>query len=216
MCRALNASLYSSSRNLGVPQNATPNLARPASSGHDLCGNFRTHEPANKTVSAHHSTHENIHERCLHVRSVQETAQQQHNTLCTAWKTHVTSAVVVARTTSHKQLNTHKCFECGTAGPRTSTAACPIAALSSAGPTCRGTSRARWGSAWILRRFAMLPLGSSSKSAAAGVAGAAGAPRAAQGVLVWAMSSCVSGRAMVSPGRHQPGRCKRTPCGSSW
>ena len=26
----------------------------------------------------------------------------------------------------------------------------------------------------------------------------------------------VSGRAMVSPGRHQTGRCKRTPCGSSW
>ena len=39
---------------------------------------------------------------------------------------------------------------------------------------------------------------------------------AAQGVLVWAISSCVSGRAMVSPGRHQPGRCKRTPRGSSW
>ena len=29
-------------------------------------------------------------------------------------------------------------------------------------------------------------------------------------------SSCVSGRAMASPGRHHPGRCKQTPCGSSW
>ena len=34
--------------------------------------------------------------------------------------------------------------------------------------------------------------------------------------LVKAISSCVSGRAMASPGRHQPRRCKRTPCGSSW
>ena len=34
--------------------------------------------------------------------------------------------------------------------------------------------------------------------------------------LVWTISSCVSGRTMVSPGRHQPSRCKRTPCGSSW
>ena len=31
------------------------------------------------------------------------------------------------------------------AGPRTSTGACPIAALSSTGPACRGTSRERWG-----------------------------------------------------------------------
>ena len=49
-----------------------------------------------------------------------------------------------------------------------------------------------------------------------GVAGAARAAGAAQGALVWTISSCVSGRTMVSPGRHQPGRCKRTPCGSSW
>ena len=41
------------------------------------------------------------------------------------------------------------------------------------------------GSASILRRFEPVPLGSSSTSAAAGVAGAA------QGVLVWAISSCV-------------------------
>ena len=31
---------------------------------------------------------------------------------------------------------------------------------------------------------------------------------------MWAISSCVSGRVMVSAGRHQPDRCKRTPCGS--
>ena len=36
-CRALNASPYSSCMNLGVPQNATPNLARSVSSGQDLC-----------------------------------------------------------------------------------------------------------------------------------------------------------------------------------
>ena len=47
------------------------------------------------------------------------------------------------------------------------------------------------GSTWIFRRFAVLQLGSSATSAAAGVAGAA------QGVLTWAISSCVSGRAMV-------------------
>ena len=28
--------------------------------------------------------------------------------------------------------------------------------------------------------------------------------------------SCVRGWSMASPGRHQTGRCKRTPCGSSW
>ena len=59
------------------------------------------------------------------------------------------------------------------------------------------------GSAWILRRFTVLPLGSSSTSAAAGVAEDVRAARAAQGALVWAISSCVSGRAIVSPGRHQ-------------
>ena len=31
----------------------------------------------------------------------------------------------------------------------------------------------------------------------------------AQGELDWTISSCVSGRAMASPGCHQPGRCKR-------
>ena len=39
---------------------------------------------------------------------------------------------------------------------------------------------------------------------------------AAQGVEMRAISSCVSGRSMVSPGRHQAGRCKRMPHGSSW
>ena len=68
-------------------------------------------------------------------------------------------------------------------------------------------------STWILRRFEPLPLGSSSTSAAPSAAEPAGA---AQGVQVWAISSCVSGRAMVSPGCHQPRRCKQTPCGSSW
>ena len=58
-----------------------------------------------------------------------------------------------------------------------------------------------------LRRFDALPLGSSSTGAAAG---------AAQGVLMLASSSCMSGRSMASPGRHQAGRCKRMPCGSSW
>ena len=38
----------------------------------------------------------------------------------------------------------------------------------------------------------------------------------AQSVLVWAISSCVSGRVMAPPGRHQSGRCKRTPRGSPW
>ena len=47
--RALNTSFYSLCMNLGVPQNATPNLSRPVSSGHDLCVNFRAHESANKT-----------------------------------------------------------------------------------------------------------------------------------------------------------------------
>ena len=69
------------------------------------------------------------------------------------------------------------------------------------------------GSTWNLRRFAVLLLGSYFTSAAAGVGGAAGVAR---GVLTWAISSCESGRSMVSPGRHQTGRCKRTPCGSSW
>ena len=46
------------------------------------------------------------------------------------------------------------------------------------------------GSVWILRRFAMRPLGLSSAGAVAWVAGAVGA---AQGVLVWAISSCVRG-----------------------
>ena len=68
----------------------------------------------------------------------------------------------------------------------------------------RNQSRAM-GSTWVLRRFEPLPLGLSSTSAAA-----------ARGVLMQASSSCVSGRSMVSPGRHQAGRCKRMPCGSSW
>ena len=62
-----------------------------------------------------------------------------------------------------------------------------IAVLPSTGPTCRRTSRTRWCSKWTLRRFAVLLLGSSSTSAAAGVAGAA------RGVLSWSISSCVSG-----------------------
>ena len=74
----------------------------------------------------------------------------------------------------------------------------------------RNQSRTK-GSTWILRRFAVLLLGSSSTSAEAGV-GEGGA----QAVLVWAISSCVSGRLMVSPGRHQSGRSERTPRGSSW
>ena len=73
----------------------------------------------------------------------------------------------------------------------------------------RNQSRAM-GLTCILRRFDALPLGSSSTGAATGVTGAA------RGVLTWASSSCVSGRSMASPGRHQAGRCKRTPCGSSW
>ena len=89
----------------------------------------------------------------------------------------------------------------------------PLHAPSSTGPTCRGTSRQRQGRQGLC---GVLPCchwaGSSSTSAAAGTARAAGA---VQGVLVWAISSCVSDRAMVSPGR-QAGRCKRTPCGSSW
>ena len=72
------------------------------------------------------------------------------------------------------------------------------------------------GSTSTLRRFAVLLLGSSSTSAAAEVGGAAGAAGAARGVLMRASSSCVSGRSMVSPGRHQAGRCKRMPSGSSW
>ena len=66
------------------------------------------------------------------------------------------------------------------------------------------------GSTWILRRFVPPLLGSSSTSAAAGAAGAA------QRELVWAISSCVSGRTMAAPGRHQSGRCRRTARGSSW
>ena len=50
------------------------------------------------------------------------------------------------------------------------------------------------GSTWILRRLEALPLGSSSTSAVA-----------AQGVRMQAGSSCVSGRSMVSSGRHQTG-----------
>ena len=63
----------------------------------------------------------------------------------------------------------------------------------------RNQSRAI-GSTWILRRFDPLQLGSSSTSAAAGVAGAA---VAARGVLVWASSSCVSvdGFSWSPPGR---------------
>ena len=61
------------------------------------------------------------------------------------------------------------------------------------------------GSTWTFVAFcraAVLPLGSSSTSAAAGVEQAA-------------QASCVS-RTSDCPGRHQPGRCKRTPCASSW
>ena len=63
------------------------------------------------------------------------------------------------------------------------------------------------GSTSTLRRFAVLPLDSSSSIAAAG---------AAQGVPTRTSSWFMSGRAMASPSRHQPGRCLRTPCGSSW
>ena len=51
------------------------------------------------------------------------------------------------------------------------------------------------GSTWTLRRFAVLLLGSTSTNAVA-----------ARGVLTWAISSCVSGRSMVSPapGEHVP------------
>ena len=43
----------SSCMNLGVPQNATPNLARPVQSGHDSCGDSgEGHEPANKREHA--------------------------------------------------------------------------------------------------------------------------------------------------------------------
>ena len=45
----------------------------------------------------------------------------------------------------------------------------------------------------------------SRTSAAAGVAGAAGA---AQGVVMSAISSCVSRRSTVSPGRHETGRSR--------
>ena len=67
--------------------------------------------------------------------------------------------------------------------------------------TSRNQSRTK-GSTWILQRFATLLLGSSSAGAAAGVG-----ERAAQGLQEEAISSCVSGRAMASPGCHQSGRC---------
>ena len=79
-------------------------------------------------------------------------------------------------------------------------------------PSRRGTSRARWGRGGFCGVLPCCRWTSSSTRAAAGAPGAAGA---AQRVLVWSISSHVSGRAVVSPGRHQPGRFKRTPCGSS-
>ena len=78
---------------------------------------------------------------------------------------------------------------------------------------CRETSRAQWGRRQFYGVFLQLPLDSSSTSAAAGAAGAVGT---VQGAVVWTIPSCVSGQAMPSPGCHQRGRCKRTPCGSSW
>ena len=87
-------------------------------------------------------------------------------------KSSCRAALLVARSVSSGT----ECSSCylrtsrGTSvGLQPSTAACTTAALSSTGPTCRGTSRARRGRPGLCGVFAVRLLGSSSTSAAAGV-----------------------------------------------
>ena len=97
------------------------------------------------------------------------------------------------------------------AGSHPSIVVCSIAVLSSSGRTCRGTScarRGRPGLCGVLPRCCWARLLRVQRLDWVG--------EGAQGVLVWAISSCLSGRSMAPPGRHQAGRCKRAPCGSSW
>ena len=126
-------------------------------------------------------------------------------------KSFCRAVLLVARSVSHGG----ECPGCSrrtslgtSAGPRTSTAACPIAALSCTGQTFRGTCRQRWGRSGFY--------GASYRCRWARRQRAVGAVGAEQRVLVWATSSCVSGRAVVSPGGHQPGRLQRTKCRRPW
>ena len=87
----------------------------------------------------------------------------------------------------------------GAQAPDLSQAACPMTALCSTGGTCRGTSGARWGRGLC----GVLPCCRWARLQREQRLGWLERLERHRGVLTQAISSCVSGRAAVSPGRHQ-------------